>query len=168
MEQTETYYFEAVTRYDKDAYREFSKFHYRHVTPGLPIFLTVAGTMAASWGFIQLFTSPEDWPWWPFIVGIVFLTFGVNQLLGRFGSAGIKDVKENRIRFFDDRIEYAGRQEQGFYYYNQIVRFRENAGYFFLYVAKNRAMMVSKAGMTLGTADQLRGFLHQKITPQYK
>ena len=134
----ETYWFEGITRYDKSTYQEFAKYHYRHVAPGLPIFLTAAGTMALSWGFIQLFLEPDSWSVWPC------------------------------IRFFEDRVEYAGQQEQGFYYYHQIVRFRENQGYFFLYLSNNRAMMISKAGMTLGTPDQLRGFLHQKISPQYK
>ncbi len=167
MEQAETYYFESITCYNKDTYREFAKYHYRHVAPGQPIFLIVAGVMALSWGFIQLFTEPEGWSFWPSLVGIVLLAFGVNQLLGRFGG-NVKETVENRMRFFDDRVEYAGQQTQGFYYYGQIERFRENGEYFFLYVAKNRAMMVDKRRMTLGTADQLRGFLYQKITPQVK
>ena len=164
----ETYWFEGITRYDKSTYQEFAKYHYRHVAPGLPIFLTAAGTMALCWGLIQIFLEPDSWSVWPCIAGAVLLAFGVNQLLGRFAAASIKEAKENRIRFFEDRVEYAWQQEQGFYYYHQIVRFRENQGYFFLYLSNNRAMMISKAGMTLGTPDQLRGFLHQKISPQYK
>lgn len=171
MEQSETYYFESISRYDKDTFKEFSKYHYRHVTPGGPGFLVVVGTMLTSLGFLGIMGAIDlndlnDF--WPLVVGIVFLAIGVNMFLGRFAAANIKEVKENRIRFFDDRIEYAGQQEQGFYYYNQIVRLRENQGYFFLYVAKNRAMMISKSGMTLGSPDQLRGFLYQKVTPQYK
>ena len=165
--EPETYWFEAITRYDEETYKEFAKYHYRHVAPGLPFFLTVVGTMAFSWGIIQLFLEPDSWSVWPCIVGAVFLAIGVNQLLGRFGS-NVKDPQDNRIRFFDGRVEYAGRQEQGVYRYDQVVRIRENQRYFFLYVAKNRAIMVDKAGMTLGTPDQLRGFLAQKTRPQYR
>ena len=78
--EPETYWFEAITRYDEETYKEFAKYHYRHVSPGLPFFLTVVGTMAFSWGIIQLFLEPDSWSVWPCIVGAVFLAIGVNQL----------------------------------------------------------------------------------------
>lgn len=166
MEQTETYWFEAITHYDRNSYKEFAKYHYRHVAPGTPSFLLVVGVMTLCWGFLRLFTAPDDWSFWPFMAGAVLLAIGRNLLMGRFGS-NVKDPQDNRIRFFDGRVEYAGRQEQGFYTYDQVVRLRENQRYFFLYVAKNRAMMVDKAGMTLGAPDQLRAFLAQKTRPRY-
>ena len=104
------------------------------------------------------------------VAGAVLLVFGVNLLLGRF-AAGVRESQDNRIRFFDDRVEYAGRQEQGFappsktarlqgrqtahpapdYTYSQVLRLGESREYFFLYVAKNRALVVEKARMSLGT-----------------
>lgn len=60
-------------------------------------------------------------------------------------------------------MEYAGRQEQGFYTYSQVLRLGESREYFFLYVAKNRALVVEKARMSLGTPDQLRLFLQEKL-----
>jgi len=168
VEQPETYYFEAITRYDKESYREYARYHYRHVAPGLPTLFTVLGGMLVPLGFLGICGLIEINGFLPLLVGTVFLAVGVNLFLGRFAAANVPEPKENRTRFFDDRVEYAGQQEQGFYYYHQVVRLRENGEYFFLYVAKNRAMMVRKSGMTLGTPEQLRGFLHEKVRPQFR
>lgn len=151
-----TYYFECVTRYDKRSLREFTKYHYRHVAPALPILLLFLGAAVFLLGLFQKDNLTMA------VAGAVLLVFGVNLLLGRF-SAGIREAQDNRIRFFDDRVEYTGRQEQGYYTYSQVIRLRENNEYFFLYVAKNRALLVEKARMTLGSPDQLRLFLQEKL-----
>lgn len=151
-----TYYFEAVTTYDKRSLREFTKYHYRHVAPALPVLLLLLGAAALPLGIFQKGGLTMA------VAGAVLLVFGANLLLGRF-SAGAQDAQENRIRFFDDRVEYAGRQEQGYYTYSQVIRLRENSKYFFLYVAKNRALLVEKARMTLGSPEQLRLFLREKL-----
>ena len=142
-----TYYFECVTSYNKESLRAFTRYHYRHVVPGLPILLL--------WLFQEGGLTMT-------VAGAVLLVFGVNLLLGRF-AAGVRESQDNRIRFFDDRVEYAGRQEQGFYTYSQVLRLGESREYFFLYVAKNRALVVEKARMSLGTPDQLRLFLQEKL-----
>ena len=89
------------------------------------------------------------------------MAFGVNQLLGRFGG-NVKETVENRMRFFDDRVEYAGQQTQGYYTYDQITCVGEDREYFYIYVQSNQALVVQKAGMTLGTPEQLEQFLDRK------
>ena len=151
-----TYYFECVTSYNKESLRAFTRYHYRHVVLGLPILLLFLGAVFFLLGLFQEGGLSMT------VAGAVLLVFGVNLLLGRF-AAGVRESQDNRIRFFDDRVEYAGRQEQGFYTYSQVLRLGESREYFFLYVAKNRALVVEKARMSLGTPDQLRLFLQEKL-----
>lgn len=162
-----TYYFECITNYDRESLRAFAKYHYRHVAPAAPIFLLCLGVLFLVPGFLGI------WGIWDIsrgcgilriAMGAVFLALGVNLFRGRF-AASVQE-EENRIRFFDDRVEYAGRQQQGYYTYDQVLRLGENNEYFFLYVGKNRALLVDKAGMTLGEPERLRQFLCQKVLPR--
>lgn len=156
-----TYYLEGITTYDQRTLREFGKYHYRHVQPGAAVSLLLLGVLLFVAGLVQ------DGDLTLMVIGACALAIAVNLLLGRFVGR-VKQGQARRIRFFDDRIEYAGEQDQGFYRYGQIIRLRENREYFFLYVAKNRAIILAKNGMTLGTPDQLRLFLQGKVRPQFK
>lgn len=155
-----TYYFEAITTYDQRTLREFGRYHYRHVRPGGPILLLLLGVLALLLGILQSDLVPM-------VTGAFAFAIAVSLLMGRFVGR-VRQDQTRRIRFFDDRVEYAGEQDQGFYRYDQIIRLRENQGYFFLYVAKNRAILLDKSRMSLGTPDQLRLFLQQKVRPQFK
>lgn len=211
MEEPEICLFEGITRYDREAYRRFLRYHYCHVNPWLPAVLVLLGAVLAVLGFWQIHKKGGTWfstmaisclfaefcaqrpakaisiprlfaallaflLLWSvtsdkarltFTIGTMCLYIGANLFLGRFGSF-IKEAWDDHICFFDDRIRKTNWVGEAAYPYRQILRLREMEQYFVLYTEKNQVIMVKKAGLTLGTADQLREFLHQKITPQYK
>ena len=78
-----TYYFECVTSYNKESLRAFTRYHYRHVVPGLPILLLFLGAVFFLLGLFQ------EGGLTMMVAGAVLLTFGVNLLLGRF-AAGVR------------------------------------------------------------------------------
>ena len=160
------YYFEAITTYDKEAIRHYTTYHYRHVDRRGPLAYLVLG---------GLFVCLAAWRFWmgerllPTVLGtfgLGLLLAGIRMLSGR-ASIKVPDLGDgrppvNRQRFFEDRLEYAGQQTQGYYTYDQITRVGEDREYFYIYVQSNQALVVQKAGMTLGTPEQLEQFLDRK------
>ena len=73
---------------------------------------------------------------------------------------------QNRLRFFEDRVEYAGPQSQGFYRYDQVTRVGEDPWYFFLYVSGNQALIIPKNGFTAGDPESFRQLLLAKFPPR--
>lgn len=163
------YYFEAITTYDKEAVRHYTTYHYRHVDRRGPLAYLMLG---------GLFVCLAAWRFWmgerplPTVLGtfgLGLLLAGIQMLSGR-ASIKVPDLGDgrppvNRQRFFEDRLEHAGAQAQGYYEYRQISRVGEDEGYFYLYIGKNQALVVQKSGMTLGAPEQLREFLRQKTGP---
>lgn len=167
-----TYYFECITAYDKEAVRHYTIYHYRHVDPRYPAGCIIFGI---------LFLGLTMWQFWEgggflrflfLFCGALLILIGGNLFSGNAGPKVPEGENGqpvvNRQRFFDDRLEYSGQQSQGFYQYSQIGRIGEDAGYFFLYVNSNQALILKKSGMTLGTAEQLRQFLMTKAPGRLK
>lgn len=163
------YYFEAVTVYDKEAVRYYTIYHYRHVDRRAPLaYLLLGGlfTLLSGWRFLM---GELLLPTVLGMLGLGLLLAGFNMLSGK-ASVKVPDPVDgrpvmNRQRFFEDRLEYAGAQSEGYYTYSQISRIGEDQGYFYIYVGSNQALVVQKSGMTLGAPDQLREFLRQKTRP---
>ena len=149
--------------------RHYTTYHYRHVARRGPLAYLVLG---------GLFVCLAAWRFWmgerllPTVLGtfgLGLLLAGIRMLSGR-ASIKVPDLGDgrppvNRQRFFEDRLEHAGAQAQGYYEYRQISRVGEDEGYFYLYIGKNQALVVQKSGMTLGAPAQLREFLRQKTRP---
>lgn len=165
------YLFEAIATYDKEAVRRYTTYHYRHVDRRMPggyilgggLCLLAALGVSTEWG--------GGYPMYLLLaVGALLIIIGANMLAGRI-SAKVPEQADgrplqNRLRFFEDRFEYAGPQSQGYYRYDQVIRVGEDPGYFFLYIAKNQAVIAPKNGFTLGTPDQFRRFLLAKVPPR--
>lgn len=164
-----TYYFEAVTAYDKEAVRHYTTYHYRHVDRRAPLSFLVLGGLFAGLSAWRFLAGELLLPTVLGILGLGLLLAGVNMLSGK-ASVKVPDPVDgrpltNRHRFFEDRLEYAGQQSQGYYTYPQISRIGEDQAYFYIYVQNNQALVVQKSGMTLGAPEQLREFLRQKTRP---
>jgi len=167
-----TYYFECVTAYDKEAVRHYTTYHYRHVDRRFPVGCILLGILFLGLALWQFLEGGRFLCFLFLFFGALLTMVGVNMFSG---NASVKAPEGengqpivNRQRFFDDRLEYAGQQAQGFYQYSQIDRIGEDAGYFFLYVNNNQALILKKSGMTLGTAEQLRQFLMTKAPGRLK
>ena len=161
-----TYHFEAVTAYDKEAIRHYTTYHYRHVDRRAPLSFLVLGGLFTGLSAWRLLAGELLLPAVLGIFGLGLLLAGIRMLSGR-ASIKVPDLGDgrppvNRQRFFEDRLEYAGQQTQGYYTYDQITRVGEDREYFYIYVQSNQALVVQKAGMTLGTPEQLEQFLDRK------
>ena len=70
--------------------------------------------------------------------------------------------------FYPDNMEIRNEQQQTSIYYNQLYRVYETAGYFYFYLNKMSAFIVSKDSFIQGTSEGLRSFLQQELKEQYK
>lgn len=165
------YRFEAIVTYDKEAVKHYTTYHYRHVDRRMPVGYILGGGLLLLVGLGVRTEWRVDIPFYLLlVVGVLLIAIGGNMLAGRASirvqtQAGGQPL-QNRLRFFDDRVEYAGPQSQGYYRYDQVTRVGEDPAYFFLYVDSNKALLIQKNGFTLGTPDQLRQFLLAKIPPR--
>lgn len=161
-----TYFFEAVTTYDKEAVTHYTIYHYRHVDRRGPAVYLLLGALFSALALWRFWWGETLLPVILAILGVGLLLAGVNFLTGKAsikvpeGENGRPPV--NRQRFFGDRLEYAGAQAQGYYRYGQITRIGEDEKYFYIYVQSSQALIIQKSGMTLGAPDQLRRFLDEK------
>lgn len=163
------YYFEAVTAYDREAVRHYTIYHYRHVDRRGPLAYLVLGALLAGLSIWRFLAGELLLPTVLGALGLGLLLAGINMLTGK-APVKVPDPVDgrplmNRQRFFEDRVEYAGPQSEGYHTYRQISRIGEDPAYFYIYVSGNQALVVQKSGMTLGTPDQLREFLRQKTGP---
>ena len=164
------YHFEAVTLYDRETLRAFARAHYRGQHPVALVLLLVVGVVLVLSALGSLVVGNGSLFAWGLGMGAAFLWIDAMLFTGRVPAraAGLENRVAYRYRFHWDRVEYAGRQNQGFYFYDQFIRVVENRDYFFLYVAKNQALVIRKDGFTLGSPWQARQFFIQKVGPRYQ
>lgn len=161
-----TYFFEAVTTYDKEAVTRYTTYHYRHVDRRGPAVYLLLGALFSAFSVWRFLAGELLLPMILGALGLGLLLAGANFLTGK-ASIKVPEGENgrplvNRQRFFADRLEYAGPQAQGYYRYGQITRIGEDEKYFYIYVQSSQALIIQKSGMTLGAPDQLRRFLDEK------
>lgn len=169
MEST-GYHFEAVTPYHQETLRAFARAHYRGQHPAALVLLLVVGVVLVLSALGSLAAGNGSLFAWSLGIGAAFLWIDAMLFTGRVPSrtAGPESRMVCRYRFYWDRVEYASRQSQGFYFYDQFLRVVENREYFFLYVARNQALVIRKDGFTLGDPWRARQFLIQKVGPRFQ
>lgn len=165
------YFFEVIVTYDKKAASHYTNYHYHYVDRKQPGSIMLTGIFCLIAGVIALVWGDGGYPMFLFLtVGVLLLVVGLRMFDGRttIKLPNTPDGKplQNRLRFFDDRFEYAGPQSQGYYRYDQVVRVGEDEFYFFVYIAKNQAFIIPKNGFTMGAADSFRQFLLVKVPPR--
>ena len=167
------HFFETVTPYDQKALRDFAKIHYRRTHLVMLALLPLLGGLLLLVGVGSLllpFSELGAGAWLLVAAGGALLLLEGRLLTGRVAvrASTPEAVPVYRLRFYPDRVEYASRQTQGFYYYHQLIRALEGPEYFYLYTSREQALLVGKAGMTLGEPWQLREFLAQTLGPRFK
>ena len=164
------YYFEVITTYDKETVKHYTTYHYRHVDRRMPVGLILLGVFFLIL-MLSLFVEGERvLPYLSLFVGTIIIANGAMMLAGRASIKVPDQVNgqplQNRLRFFEDRVEYAGPQSQGFYRYDQVPRVGEDPWYFVLYVSGNQALIIPKNGFTAGDPESFRQFLLAKVPPR--
>lgn len=74
----------------------------------------------------------------------------------------------NIFSFYSDYLEVSNQQQKSKIYYHQFFRIYETTDYFYLYLNKMSALIIAKESITLGSPEELRAFLQQKLGAEYK
>ena len=164
------YYFEVITTYDKETVKHYTTYHYRHVDRRMPVGLILLGVFFLILMLSLVVEGERVLPYLSLFVGTIAAAVGVMMLTGHATIKVPDQVNgqplQNRLRFFEDRVEYAGPQSQGFYRYDQVTRVGEDTWYFFLYVSGNQALIIPKNGFTAGDPESFRQLLLTKVPPR--
>lgn len=159
--------------YTQKIYRDFFRFHTWSRMKWAYLFLVVLGALLLTVVVFLLAMGSNDYP----LIGCsVFLAaflliypWFAYLLPYRMWKSSYKYWGVSTVfSFFSDNMEVKNEQQQAKIYYSQLYRVYETAGYFYFYLNKMAALIVSKDSFIQGTPEELHIFLQQKLDGQYK
>jgi hypothetical protein len=72
------------------------------------------------------------------------------------------------LSFYGDRVGSVTQQSQSTVFYGQVYEAYEVQDFFYIYLSRGRAFLVEKSGFTLGTPENFRRFLFEKLGTRFK
>ena len=158
--------FKNVTKYSKEVYREFLRFH---TEKNYKKYLIYA--LAILMGLVYIITFNAVRQKWTIIIEIIVLTiiavcymiFSQKKIIkDEMKSSKIKNEEIFEFEFFNEYIviKNNGRKEK--FEYKKICKIYETKTFFYLYINKNDAFLLSKDGFIEGNINNFKGFITNK------
>lgn len=164
--------FKNRTTYTQDIYIEFLKFHNKTYN-----FSYMSYTIAWS-AFLLLciyLAFDSELRLQGVLLTIVLICFIVYRLYRpkmvvnkEIKSDKIIDNNTNTFTFYDKNFEVENNNGRFIYRYIMLRRVFETEDYFYLYVTKENAFLISKKSFSLGSAEEFSKFIKNKCALRYK
>lgn len=164
--------FENETTYTANAYVDFLRFHNKKYN--VPYM-----TYTVFWAFILLlciilaFGSGARLQ--GVIITIILICFIIYRLARprmivdkEFKSDKLSENNVNKFSFYDKEFVVSNKKGKFSYKYFMLYRVFETSEYFYLYVSKENAFLVSKFAFSLGSAKEFSTFMKVKCKSRYK
>lgn len=164
--------FEIETPYTYETYKELNEFHFSSRKRGNKIFLIMLSIIIVLCGILLIFL--KSYP-----MGIVYTILGIFFLVWAYVAPKIAtkvmsksdkmlDNLINTDTFYDEYFENTNEQSNAKIFYNQLYDAYEAKDYFYLYVNRRSAYIISKNGFKEGTSENFREFLQEKLKERFK
>jgi len=164
--------FENVTTYTANAYVEFLRFHKKNNNP-LYIAYTVLWSLLLLVCTILAFGSGARIQ--GVVITIILVCFVIYRLAHpkmvidkEFKSDKLSGNNTNTFEFYDNHFEVSNKNGSFNYKYFMLHKIYETPEYFYLYVSKENAFLVSKYAFSLGNAKEFATFMKVKCSSRYK
>ncbi len=164
--------FENKTEYNQDVYLEFLRFHSKKYNFGYYAYTVL-------WAFLFLLciiicfdTNMRIQGVLITIMLIAFLAYRIIYpqitVKKELSSEKITSKNVNTFEFYDKDIKIINQNGSFIYKYFSFRRVFETDTYFYLYVTKENAFIISKKAFSLGTAEDFSKFIKSKCKLKYK
>lgn len=164
--------FENETTYTANAYVQFLRFHNKKYN--MPyIAYTVFWAFLFFLCIFLAFNSGARLQ--GVVITIVLICFIIYRLVHpkmivdkEFKSDKLSDNNVNKFTFYDKEFEVSNKKGKFNIKYFMIHKIFETSDYFYLYVSKENAFLVSKYAFSLGSAKEFATFMKVKCKSKYK
>lgn len=164
--------FENKTTYTTDVYIKFLEFHNKKYN-----FSYIAYTVF--WSFIFFLCIILSFGSNSRIQGVTitiilvcFITYRIIKpkmiVNNELNSDKFTENNTNTFYFYDKNLEVSNKNGKFSYKYSMFRKVFETSDFFYLYVSKENAFLVSKLAFSLGTAKDFSSFIKSKCTLKYK
>lgn len=172
MENKDKKLFVNKTKYNTDTYVEFLKFHNKKYNVSY-IAYTIFWAMLFLFCIIISFGSGMRLQ--GVSITIILVTFIIYRILRpkmivnrEMKSEKISDNNTNTFVFYSNQIEISNKNGKFNYKYMNFRKIFETKDFFYLYVTKENAFLVSKNTFSLGSSKDFSDFIKDKCKFKYK
>lgn len=159
--------FKNTTIYNSENYNKFIEFHgkkfsfsynsYNIIMIALLIYCVVLNIIDKNFAFVLLFLAL-----------LVLLTFfRIYWPLRTYEKNKDKYAEENEASFTFSFYKFYFTLDKKTFYYSRLYKVFETEDYFYLYINDENAILVSKAGFDVGTAEEFSAFIKKKCLLKY-
>ena len=160
--------FKNITKYNSENYEQFIKFHGEKFTFSYNAY-TIIFSLLLLYCIITSLTQQK------FLLTLLFLAMLILTFLFRTYFP-MKRYQKTKNKFAKEKETSISFEFYNFYFsfnkqtmfYLKLYKVFETADYFYLYIDDENAVLVSKAGFTLGTESDFRDFIKKKCFFKYK
>ena len=164
--------FENKTIYNKNTYLEFLKFHNKKFNLGYNVYTII-------WSILFIFCIIISFNTNLRIQGVLITIILVSFLIYRILRPNLIAKKEmssekittnsvNKFKFYDKEIKIINNNGSFTYKYFSFRRIYETEKYFYIYVTKENAFVLSKKAFSLGTSEDFAKFMKKKCGWKFK
>lgn len=163
--------FKNKTKYNTKVYEQYLNFHQNRFGFSYDIY-TIFITILL---FICMFLQIKYGYWYLsilfliIIIGFIYYRFfyPVKQISNELHSEKFQKEKEFSFVFFEDHFEIRNKIYRDISYYNKLKHIYETKDFFYLYINKDYAYLLSKSGFITGTPNNFANFIRKKCFFRY-
>lgn len=164
--------FENTTTYTQETYMEFVNFHNKKYNPSY-IAYTVFWSFLLLLCIILAFGSGARIQ--GVVITIILITFIIYRLVRpklavekELESDKISAKNSNTFSFYDKEFVISNKKGKFNFRYFMLHKIFETPSYFYLYVSKENAFLLSKMSFSLGTSEEFSKFIKSKCSLKYR
>ncbi len=164
--------FKNKTRYSREIYKEFLEFHQEKYGTSYYIY-TIGVILALLFCIVMQFKSAN------YLVGllttIILLAFvfwrfhhPVKIVQKELKSKKIETEQEFTFKFYEKNFLIYSQKVNSKVYYWQLKKVFDTNDYFYLYIDKTHAFLISKVGFEIGNSEEFKEFMKRKCRFKYR
>ena len=164
--------FENKTTYNKDTYIEFLKFHNKTYNFSYMLYTIIWSAIFTLCMYLAYGTGNILQGIFVTVILICFVIYRIYRpkfIVNReLKSDKITDNNTNHFIFYDKEIEVKNNNGSFKYRYFKLYKVFETEDFFYLYVNRENAFLVSKKTFSLGTSEDFSRFIKNKCGIKYR